>query len=572
MSLVKNRGYPGCLWEIFMYHFFVLLLSLFILFSPAHVQSAPEETAAVQEESTAKEDQTLSMLGSLLELKAGMKKIIAEKKQKLKKSSSESEKKELQEEIAKLDKQITNSRNNFERIATGIDTELFIEKKPEMFDWKEEITSLLKPGIQEIKRLTIRTRQKTKLKEDANYFRKLAPIAHDAGKHIESLLSQTKDKKLTKHLRELQPEWKNIAEMIDGKLQLAEMELKKIESEELSIVESSRTSIKNFFRTRGLYLLIAIAVFVAIVLVFRLIYQSLVKIMPGYRVKHRSFPIRVWDLFFRLLTIVCAVVGLVFVLYSAEDWVLLSMTIVFFLGLAWAIRQTIPKVWHQCRLMLNIGSVREGERLVLHGVPWLVQDINLYSTLENPALGIRLRLPIDELLDKNSRSVDKNEPWFPCKKNDWVILSDGCRGKVVSLSHEMVKLVKRGGAHKFYQTGDFLALSPKNISINFRLKETFGLSYDLQQYSTDTIPETLQAFIGKKVEEEGYQDDLLNLRVEFQQAGASSLDLVVIADFKGTMAPLYNRLRRSIQRWCVDCCTTNNWEIPFPQLTVHKGQ
>ena len=58
--------------------------------------------------------------------------------------------------------------------------------------------------------------------------------------------------------------------------------------------------------------------------------------------------------------------------------------------------------------------------------------------------------------------------------------------------------------------------------------------------------------------------------VEFAQAAASSLDVVVIADFKGEMAPLYNRLSRSIQRWCVDACTQNNWEIPFPQLTIHR--
>ena len=555
-----------------MYHFFVPLLTLFILFSPVQVQSAQEETGAALEESAAKQDNTLSMLSSLLELKAGMVKRIAEKKQKLKKSSSESEKKELQEELQKLDKQFTASVNDFKRIATGIDVGMFAEKKPEAFDYKQEITSLIKPGLQEIKRLTVRARHKTKLKEELSYYGKLAPVARDAGKNINALLSQTTDKKLKKHLRELQPEWKNIAEMIDSKLQLAQMELEKMDTEDVSIVESSQTSIKNFFRTRGLYLLVAIAVFFAVVLVFRLIYQAIVKVVPGYRVKHRSLYIRVWDLFFRIFTLLCAVFGLVIVLYCAEDWVLLSMTIVFSLGLAWAVRQTIPKVWHQCRLMLNIGSVREGERIVLHGVPWLVQDINVFSKLENPALGVELRLSIDELIGKNSRPVRKNEPWFPCKKDDWVILSDGIRGKVVSLSHEMVELVERGGAHKTYQTADFLSLSPRNISINFRLKETFGISYDLQQHSTDIIPDTLQAFISEKVEEEGYQDSLLNLRVEFQQAGASSLDLVVIAEFKGTMAPLYNRLRRSIQRWCVDCSTTNNWEIPFPQLTVHKGQ
>lgn len=58
--------------------------------------------------------------------------------------------------------------------------------------------------------------------------------------------------------------------------------------------------------------------------------------------------------------------------------------------------------------------------------------------------------------------------------------------------------------------------------------------------------------------------------LEFAEAGASSLDLVVIADFKGSQAPIYNRLKRSIQRWCVDAASQYNWDIPFPQLTVHR--
>ena len=64
---------------------------------------------------------------------------------------------------------------------------------------------------------------------------------------------------------------------------------------------------------------------------------------------------------------------------------------------------------------------------------------------------------------------------------------------------------------------------------------------------------------------------LLNLRVEFESAGDSSLNIVVIADFSGQLADVYNRLRRSIQRWCVDAAAEFNWDIPFPQLTVHNA-
>jgi hypothetical protein len=45
----------------------------------------------------------------------------------------------------------------------------------------------------------------------------------------------------------------------------------------------------------------------------------------------------------------------------------------------------------------------------------------------------------------------------------------------------------------------------------------------------------------------------------------------VIADFDGALGDLYNRLRRAIQRWCVEACTEYHWEIPFTQLTLHQA-
>jgi hypothetical protein len=133
-----------------------------------------------------------------------------------------------------------------------------------------------------------------------------------------------------------------------------------------------------------------------------------------------------------------------------------------------------------------------------------------------------------------------------------------------------VELVQRGGSRKVYQTRDFIGLSPLNLSVNFRLKILFGISYTLQNQVTREILTVVETHIRKQICQEGYDNALLNLRVEFAQAAASSLDFVVIADFKGELAPLYNRISRAIQRWCVDACTQHNWEIPFPQLTVHQ--
>ncbi len=202
-------------------------------------------------------------------------------------------------------------------------------------------------------------------------------------------------------------------------------------------------------------------------------------------------------------------------------------------------------------------------------IPWKVKHINMYSILTNPIAGLTHRVDINELIDLRSRPIEGDEPWFPCKKGDWVILKDGVRGKVIGISLEMIQLVQRGGSQVTYTLSDFLAQSPKNLSKNFRLKERIGISYAYQKESTNSIVVLLEETLNKRLIEDGYKDDLLNLRVEFESAGDSSLNIVVIADFKGQVADLYSRLRRAIQRWCVDTCTENNWEIPFPQRTVH---
>ena len=555
-------------------NFIIIILLILFCFTSLPADNTTNDTQPLNqeqiEEQVDKADASLKMLQSIIGLKKNLNQRITEKNQLLKKSSSDAEKELLNSELSKLDKQLNDSAVDFERIATGIDMGLFDEKKAEAFDWKDELLGLIKPGIKEIKRLTVRARYKTKLKDELSYYQDLLPVANQASQNIVQLISQTKNKDLKKDLKKILPEWKSVEKQILNKVEIAGMRLAEIEGEEKSIIETSQISIKNFFRTRGLFLFIALISCLGVIFLLRLSARIMTRFIPGYTSKYRPFHIRMLSLISRVTAVVMVFFVLIFVFYVVEDWVLLSLTIIFIMGIGWAAKHTLPQFWHQSRLMLNIGSVREGERIIYHGVPWLVKNINVFSELENPSLEVKLRLPIEELLGKISRPFNKKEPWFPCKRNDWVLLADGTRGVVTSLSHEMVELVQRGGSQKIYQTSDFLGPTPLNISLNFRLKITFGISYNLQKESTGSVLEILESHISEQIEKEGYKKSLLNLRVEFQEAGASSLDIVVIADFKGDLAPLYRRLYRAIQRWCVDACTLNNWEIPFPQLTIHK--
>ena len=385
--------------------FMVLLLLFFSTFAKAQAVETDlkdiSAASAVQE----KGDSSIKMLFSIVELQQRLNSRISEKRERFEKSSSEAEKENLKSELTRLDKQLDATIGDFEQIATGIDIGLFSEKDREEFDWKNEILSLVKPGIKEIKRLTLKARQKTKLKEEISSYEALLPVAHNAIENIRLLVSKISDKKLQRKLKGLLPEWKGVAGQIENNYKIATLQLAKMEQGEKPFVETFQNSIKNFFRTRGLFLSLAVFACLSLGFFLRLFYSLLVKFIPGYTSKYRSFYIRAFDLGFKVTALVLTLSIAMFVFYLAEDWVLLSLAIIFIIGVGWAIKHTLPKLWHQSRLILNIGAVREGERILYHGLPWLVKDLNFFCKLENPSLGISLRLPIEELLGKINSSL-----------------------------------------------------------------------------------------------------------------------------------------------------------------------
>jgi hypothetical protein len=533
------------------------------------IESVLTKKLRQQEDSAQRSSDTLDMLASLVELQKNTRQQITVIAKKLKNSTSESEKQSLQEELTKLDKQLSETGADFERIATGVESEIFSEQQKVIFSWKDELATLLEPSIKELKQLTYRARLKSDLRESINGYNKQLATARLAVEHLNQLINETKNPKIKTYLGELLPAWQNAEKRINSKLDLTLRELTQLENNNISLLESTGNSMREFFSNRGLYLLIAFVAFVAILLAFRLLARLIFFIIPGARKEQRPFHVRIMDIFFRIFSVLSAFFALIFVLYTAEDWFLLSLTFIVFVGLFWTIRQTLPKMWQQMLLVLNMGSTREGERVVYQGVPWKVETLNVFCKLYNPALGMHLRIPIEDMIGLVSRPFAGDEPWFPCKKGDWVAIDGKPFAKVVSLSHEQVEVVELGGRRTVYQTADFLAMSPANLSSNFNIRVPFGLSYNLQAEITTTVPEKLKAFLQKKLEENGYAEDCLNLSVDFLQAGSSSLDLVVLADFKGDQAPAYRRIERGLARWCVDCCNANNWEIPFPQMTVH---
>ncbi len=488
----------------------------------------------------------------------------------LRKASSDSAKEQLKINLDSKVDEAQKINSSIENLAANTDLSSLRAVKEEEFNFEKEFFSLIEPTLKEMKHLTYDVRAKADLRDRIKFVNERIPVVKTALKNISQLDGASKDRSLNLHIDKLKNRWTQQLRGYETELSSATFQLEKFELDEQIREDNEPSILKTFFDKRGWVLFKALCSILLVLLLARFTHQALSKSIKGYQKANRSVRLRLIDLIHRAVTIVFMILAPMFVFYLAEDWVLFTLSILILVGVAWSLREAIPKYWEQIEIFLNIGSVREGERLLMDGIPWEVKSINIFSTLHNPRANLTKRVKLGDLSGLNSRPAEKSEPWFPCQKGDWVILSDGVRGKVIGISLELVELIQRGGARCTYTLSNFLSASPQNLSLNFRLKEQLGISYEMQHIATTEAPIKLKEYLAGRLREDKYSDVLLNLNVEFEKANDSSLDLVVIADFKGEAADIYNRLRRALQRYCVDAASEFNWEIPFPQVTFHN--
>lgn len=534
--------------------------------------ATPEFTSTLNDKQSSGRtpEETLAMLRTLLEQGVSLRRDAAQVEQSLKRDPNAADSAALDSQLKGLNQQLRETNSDFERIATGVELSVFRPAQGGRFDWKQELSSLLDPMIKEMRTLTAAAKQRSDAKDKILVLQKQADTAAAALDNLEKLLAASQDKGLNKQLANLVGSWKNEQARIKGKLELAQMELQSLSDQRGSLLEEIGHRLSVFFKTRGLYLLLAALAFACTLLLLRHLTRLLLRHLPRDAQGRQPMYVRLISVFSHFVSLLFACIALVVVFYLAADWFMLSLIILLFIGMLWALRQTLPRQWKQSLLMLNMGPVREGERLVIDGVPWRVDSLGMFCRLSNRDLDQVLRLPIEGMLDRVSRPYDLAEPWFPCKKGDYIKLGGDVVGQVVSLSHEQVQVL-HSGLLTVYPTATFLGMAVANMSQKFNVSTTLGLSYDLQAEITGSIPRTLRAYLQKRLDEEGYSSKCLGLTCEFGLASSSTLDITVILEFQGDMAGLYYRLRRALQRWCVDCCTEYQWEIPFNQLTVHTN-
>jgi hypothetical protein len=546
----------------------VIIVALLISFRPS-ITVASHDTPATQERLHKREK-----VASLQAILASIDRIneeIRSKQDALKQSVSEGERSDIRTGIDRLRSRIKTLEENFAEIASGIDMKRVVSPPSREFDWPKELKEILAPVIDELSRLTRRPREIDRLRREIRAMTdRLAAIKNAKG-HVASLAETVADQGIQDALNHLKQKWAIQQQRIETDIAVANEQLKQKLTGRRTFAETLQDLFRIFFKSRGRNLLFSLAAFFGVWFMLGKLHGTVKRISPLHR-RERTFSARAFDLAYQIITFLIAVSALLVVLYMAGDWVLLTVAAIILFGMVWASKAALPRFWEQAKLLLNLGTVREGERLVYNGLPWKVKSMGFYTRLVNEdLLGGDIRLPLRELLKFHSRPWKDQEPWFPTKQGDWVLLSDRTHGKVVVQTPEMVELVLLGGSRKVYRAIDFLGQNPMNLSANFRLRVTFSIDYQHQSIVTEEIPAQLERILTAKFSELGYEEYIIKIRVEFQQAGPSSLNVEVLADFTGEAGDKYYVLHRAIQKICVDACTQYGWVIPFTQLTLHMA-
>lgn len=459
---------------------------------------------------------------------------------------------------------------SFSELATGVDPmSLDVESEPAPFEISQELRVLLAPLVNELKRATSRPRELDRLRTEIADLEVELETIDGALVRLDAVAKSTKEPVLEKALATERRDWERRRAALATALEVAQQKLDHRSAESRPIRETVQEVFQVFFKSRGRNLLLALVATLGFLFVLQRI-RSFVEARPRFAQRESTLGSRLASLVYSVASVVGAVVVFVVALYLFGDWVLLILALLLILGLVWASKQALPRFWSQAVLILDMGAVRQGQRVVYHGLAWRVESIAFYCVLVNPALvGGRIRIPIQDLAAMRSRPDREDEPFFPTREGDVVLQGDGRAALVEFQSTETVRLRCPGGNRIVMPAAEFAAGSIEILSAGYRVDLQFGLDYGAQADITTTTREMLEREIERRWRESDWAESLIGVAVEFSAAGPSSLDYFVRVDLDGSQAIAYASQRRHLASLCVDVCNDNGWIIPFSQLTVH---
>ena len=553
--------------------------------SPAKIETQ-EEILAKEALRVAEQKKQQNALESLENTQQALEEKLKEKieLQRALKVADPSAKADAQLALDKVNAEVKNLNQSFEQVAIGgVNLEAFGEE--ETFDWKKELVLITQPVLEGLKGLTEKPRKIERLRNIIGERKLQVDEINKAIETVNSRLASQPPTSIAPALKATLATWEGYQKDNLREIELAEVQLESLLGTNVSWYETLRTTFGSFFDGRGKTLLIAAVVSIIVWLVMKgllwlVMYRRKIKTADGqFKKQPKNKPrnltsYRVAHYLYKLLTTVLIVFAVMIVLYVRGDLLLLALMIIVFFGLAVTLKQILPKYVSEARILLNLGTTREGERIVYNGIPWEVAHINVHTILKNPCLQGVLRIPLSELNNINSRTVSNDEAWFPSKKGDYILIPDGSIAEVLSQTPENVELRSKGGMRIFYPSAEFINMGIYNLTKggSYGVGSVFGIDYAHSDISLTSVSQVFREAVAEGLRSAGLNEHVEDVLVDLQTANSSSLDYLIYVTMNSRAASSYFKIGRLIQQSCVRACNENNWGIPFPQLTLHKAE
>ena len=142
-------------------------------------------------------------------------------------TQSASEKKDIKAQLDKLNVDLESTTRSLKGIAAGADIASLRAKEEVKFNFQEELFSLIRPALKEMKDMTSHVRMKSDLKDKIAYYSKKLPVAELAVANITGLLDENEDASLEGYLQGILADWQKQLMIIQSELQSADVRVEK---------------------------------------------------------------------------------------------------------------------------------------------------------------------------------------------------------------------------------------------------------------------------------------------------------------------------------------------------------
>lgn len=533
-----------------------------------------------QTESAVSSDKSSNCCTELNQIDQSIRENLSKQKQiqsSLKQTQDEERINELKASLETLKSQEKSLESIFNKMAFGGMNPHVLLNKTESeteYKWQEELLVIVKPLFAEMRSLTEKPRERDRLNYENQEVESKYKAITDGLAALNEIPEDQVSEETKNRIDALRKQWTNYQQELLNQKNILDLQRKELETTEVSLEDRIKNSLSAIFLGRGLVLLMALLAGAGVVLIcgvgVKRIYMRFEKKRHKQRRSRKvNTRLRFLWIVYNLVVYVSAILAFLSVIYVQGDMVLFGLAVLLiFFGII-SLRNYAPQYVSELKIFLNLGAVREGERIMYRGIPWEVQRLSFYCSCVNPVLeNGRIRISLSEIANLNSRPFNSEEEWFPTQVGDQVFLPDGNYAVIKRQTPEMVYL------ESFFReimvpTATFYNMQVQNVGNGFYVTPTFGLDYSHTNLPVAEVTTALESRVREKLDELGLTLYLRSLSVQLKRiVYGQAIEYSVILEFSSEAAGWYWRIERMVNHAGLEVCQEKGWLLPRQQILV----